>query len=64
MELRYDNRRTRAGLAAVGGAIEAERKSPIELFGELFEKQNGQAMDDAQRKYVESMIKDVWNKNA
>lgn len=64
MELRYDNRRTRAGLAAVGGAIEAERKSPMELFGELFEKQNGQAMDDAQRKYVESMIKDVWNKNA
>lgn len=64
MELRYDNQRTRAGLATVGGAIEAERKSPIELFEELFEKQNGKAMDNVQKQYVEAMIKDVWNQNA
>lgn len=64
MELRYDNQRTRAGLATVGGAIEAERKSPIELFGELFEKQNEKAMDNVQKQYVEAMIKDVWNQNA
>jgi len=61
MELKYDNQRTRAGLAAVGGAIEAEKKTPIELFGELFEKQNGQALNDEQKAYLETMIKEIWN---
>ena len=64
MELRYDNHRTRAGMAAVGGATEAEKKTPIELFDELFKKQNGQVLNEEQRAYVETMIKNVWNKDA
>lgn len=62
MELKYDNQRTRAGYAPVGGAVGANKKTPIQLFEELFVKQNGQALNDEQKDYVESMIKNIWNK--
>lgn len=56
MELRYDNRRTRTGLAAVGSSAKAETKSPLELFGELYFKQNGDNMSAQQEEYLKGVI--------
>ncbi|HHW25472.1 MAG TPA: exonuclease SbcCD subunit D [Bacillota bacterium] len=59
MRLDYDNSRTRAearleALAHVGG------KTPLEMFLEFFEHQNGRPMSDAQREYVMALIAEIW----
>ena len=59
MELRYDNRRTRAGLAAIAGSAEAETKTPLELFGELYFKQNGDNMSARQEEYLKGVIEKI-----
>lgn len=59
MKLSYDNQRTRS-LNQVGGAEEVERKSPLELFGELYEKQNGTPLSEEQTAYVTALIEDIW----
>ena len=63
MRLAYDNRRTRA-VSAVGQATAVERRSPIELFDELYEKQNGQAMSEEQRSYLLGLIGEIWEGEA
>ena len=59
MRIDYDNRRTRAG-GAVGAAEEVERKTPLELFRELFEKQNNAEMTDVQAAYCADLIEKIW----
>ena len=59
MELRYDNVRTRSNVE-VGSAQNVERKSPFELFSELFEKQNGRPMTEEQQQYVNQLITTIW----
>ena len=59
MQLDYDNQRTR-NQAAVGGAQDAERKSPTELFSELYEKQNGMPLSEEQRQYTEELMARIW----
>lgn len=59
MKLDYDNRRTRTQ-AMDAGAADVERKSPMELFGELYEAQNGAPMDEKQRAFLQSMIETIW----
>ena len=50
MGIEYDNARTRAaGLAGTEAAPDADASSPLELFEEFFERQNGTALSDAQR---------------
>lgn len=50
MGIEYDNARTRAaGLAGTEAAPDADASSPLELFEEFFERQNGTAPSDAQR---------------
>lgn len=59
MKLLYDNKRTRAGGAPLE-TEEADRKSPLELFGEFYEKQNGQPMSGEQSAFVEGLIEKIW----
>lgn len=59
MKLDYDNARTRRS-AAIGPAQEQERKHPLELFEELYEKQNNQAMSDEQRGYLRTLMEEIW----
>ena len=63
MELSYDNKRTRAGMTNIGKHMNVNELNPIELFGELFEKQNAQPLTDRQRQYVNSLIDQVFNNN-
>lgn len=63
MELRYDNKRTRAGMTLIDKPMNAEQLSPDQLFGELFEKQNAQALTERQRDYLDSLIRNIFNKH-
>ena len=56
MELRYDNKRTRAGYSVIEGTADVERKSPLELFEELYNVQNNQAMSEEQRRFTKELI--------
>lgn len=59
MKLDYDNRRTRCG--AVPEAVEQpESRSPLELFEEFYERQNGQAMTKEQRLWMSGLIEEIW----
>lgn len=56
LELRYDNKRTRAGMAAIEGGARTEEKTPLELFEELYARQNGDGMTMQQQDYLSEMI--------
>ncbi|MBR6735637.1 MAG: exonuclease SbcCD subunit D [Oscillospiraceae bacterium] len=58
MNLDYDNRRTRAAFAADITA-NVEKKSPLELFSELFVMQNEREMSDEQEKFMLSLIEKI-----
>ena len=62
MELRYDNTRTKAN-ETIDGAQNIEKKEPIQLFEELFEKQNNQPMSDEQRSFVAQLIDSIREGN-
>lgn len=59
MKLSYDNTRTRTQGEVLDGSDNTDKK-PIELFSELFEKQNNQPMSDLQRELVEKDIEEIW----
>lgn len=59
LALRYDNTRTRSG-AVIEAAADVQRKSPLELFGELYEKQNNQPLSDVQRTYLLGLMESIW----
>ncbi len=59
MKLDYDNTRTRL-TGFVEGPAEAESKSPLELFEELYEKQNGVPMSEEQKSFAAGLIEKIW----
>lgn len=59
LKLDYDNTRTRAGRWDAQ-LPDARRKSPLELFAELYEKQNGQPMSAEQSDFLQEMIEKIW----
>ena len=59
MKLDYDNTRTRTQ-RMIEPLEEAETKTPLELFGALYEMQNGQTMNDAQSNYMKELIGKIW----
>lgn len=60
MELRYDNRRTRGGMADIDKPTDVQERKPADLFEELFQRQNCQPMTPQQRKYLDSLIDNIW----
>lgn len=62
MKLDYDNRRTRAGIS-LEGAEEVERRSPLELLEEFYEKQNGQPMGEEQRAFARGWMERIWEED-
>ena len=59
MEMRYDNTRTRAD-RVIEGAMDVQRKSPLELFEELYTQQNNQPMSAIQEAYLQDLIESIW----
>lgn len=62
MKLTYDNTRTRS-CTVIEGAADVQQKSPLQLFGELYEQQNNQPMSDLQKEYMRSLIESIWEDN-
>lgn len=59
MKLTYDNARTRSN-AVIDGAVDVQKKSPLQLFGELYEQQNNQSMSEIQRDFMQELIESIW----
>ena len=59
MKLTYDNTRTRTS-HVIDGAEDVQRKSPLQLFGELYEQQNNQPMSPQQEDFVRELIQSIW----
>ena len=59
MKLSYDNTRTRSN-QIIDGAADVQKKSPLALFGELYELQNNQPMNDQQRAFLQELIEAIW----
>ena len=59
MALEYDNSRTRAE-ADLGEGGDVSNKTPLELFAELYEKQNGRQMTEEMNLLVGKLISDIW----
>lgn len=63
MRLEYDNRRTQAA-SSLETVASTEKKTPFQLFGELFEMQNWQPMSEEQSKYVTKLFNEIWEQVA
>ena len=59
MKLTYDNTRTRTN-RIIDGAEDVKRKSPIQLFEELYELQNNQPMSEEQHHFALELIESIW----
>lgn len=59
MLLDYDNRRTRSQ-KEVKQLDRVEERTPGELFAALYEQQNGQEMNPEQKKYLDGLIREIW----
>lgn len=62
MKLSYDNTRTRNN-AVIEGAVDVQKKSPLRLFGELYQQQNNQPMSEIQQTYLQDLIESIWEGN-
>ncbi len=60
MELKYDNKRTGAAARGIDPGEEVLEKEPIEVLGELYEKQNGTAMSGFQKELAAKLIGEIW----
>ena len=58
LSLSYDNTRTRTS-SVIGSAENVRQKSPLELFGELYQLQNNQPMSDVQTAFVADLIESI-----
>ena len=59
LHLAYDNTRTRKN-QHIDGAENVRRKSPLELFEELYVLQNNHPMSQVQRDFVTELIESIW----
>ena len=60
MKLDYDNARTRGQSSERLELEQLEEKSPLDLFSELFEKQNHKEMTEEQARYVQAQMEKIW----
>ena len=62
LKLSYDNTRTRTD-QVIGSAGDVRRRSPLELFGELYQLQNNQPMSETQSAFVLELIRSIWEED-
>ena len=62
MKLSYDNTRTRTN-RVIDAAEDVKRKSPLELFEELYEIQNNQPMSEVQKAFAQELIESIREGN-
>lgn len=62
MKLDYDNKRTQH--TGIIHAQEAENKTPLDLFSELYEMQNNAPLTPKQRSFVQTLIETIWEEES
>ena len=63
MKLTYDNTRTRSQQNPLDQRVDA-RKTPLELFRQLYEAQNNQPMTEQQDEFLARLIGAIWEEDA
>ena len=58
MTLDYDNARTRAA-GGMSVSVETERRTPLELFEALYQRQNHRPMSEVQRAYIAQLMEQI-----
>lgn len=59
LKLSYDNARTRSS-ADIDCALDVQKKSPLQLFEELYHLQNNQPMSETQQQYLLELMESIW----
>lgn len=59
MKMDYDNTRTRSS-RTIEETKDVCRKSPMELFGELYKMQNNQSLSEEQETFLKELIEKIW----
>jgi len=59
MKLDYDNTRTRS-VGQVEAEVRVQTLSPLELFAQFYETQNGQPLSEEQQQIAEDLITKIW----
>lgn len=60
MKLDYDNARTRGQRSERLELEDLGKKSPLDLFSELFDRQNHKDMTGEQARYIAAQIENIW----
>ena len=63
MKLSYDNTRTRH-VSQIDGAEDLDTKSPMDVFSEFYEKQNGTGLSEEQESFLKILIDKIWEDEA
>ena len=63
MKLSYDNTRTRHA-SQIDGAEDLDTKSPMDVFSEFYEKQNGTGLSEEQENFLKILIDKIWEDKA
>ena len=63
MKLDYDNTRTRSHQNPLDTQVDA-RKTPMELFRQLYETQNNQPMSENQEQFLARLVEAIWEEEA
>ena len=63
MKLSYDNTRTRHA-SQIDGAEDLDTKSPMDVFSEFYEKQNGTGLSEEQESFLKILIDKIWEDEA
>lgn len=59
MRLEYDNQRTKSAAESIDVA-DSERKTPLELFEDLYKKQQNRDLSEEQSQIVSKLIESIW----
>ena len=59
LEFAVENRRSRSGGISGSAELQCLKKTPLDLFGEFYEKQNGIPMSDTEQELLEEVIKSM-----
>ena len=63
MKLDYDNTRTRS-VGHVEAEVRVQTLSPLELFAQFYETQNGQPLSEEQQQIAEDLITKIWEEES
>lgn len=59
MKLTYDNQRTRSH-ADFSQSTQVEQRTPLSLFSDFYQQQNGQPLSEEQEAYMAQLINRIW----